>query len=423
MKKTICMLLITTLLLSGCGSLDTMPKPPAMTSRPTAEPTETPPAATEAPASVTAAASAHGTLIRMEHGSTEAYDPENHSVRILSMEWDTVRVDNAEYPEAADKITETLAEMEDAWYTGSGSSGADICGYNNLLSAAEDDYGVAREYGGDIREYSAVWDVSVLRADEKVCAFLVREYYYLGGAHGSFLDQALCFDTTSGERLSLDALSDDPETLKTTLVNEMVKLAETDEGGYYTEHLDFVEKENYQETFRQLLRDGSWFAGSDAFWIFSDLYELAPYASGITEFGIPYDSLNLRCAPAPSEQTSGTLRLEELDAAADGSLEIVDRVQVHENGLSCLLICDGRIEDLTVETGIYMENGFVPENQLYYCEYLQNSALQLELAFAGDLPDTMIRYRDTGGTEEQFISMSGLDGSLILTDNIPLAGE
>ncbi|MCR5090561.1 MAG: RsiV family protein [Oscillospiraceae bacterium] len=423
MNKITCILLISALLLSGCGTLESMPTPPAVTVRPTADAAETAAPETEIQAAVTAAAPAHGVLIRMEHGSTEAYDPENHSTRILSMEWDTVRVDNPGYPEAADRINEALAAMEDAWYTGNSSSGADICGYNNLLSAAEDDYGVTREYGGEIREYSAAWDVSVLRADERVCVFLVREYYYLGGAHGSFLDQALCFDTTSGERLSLDGLSENPEALKATLVNEMLKLAEADEGGYYTEHLSFVEKEDYAEAFRQLLRDGSWFAGNDAFWIFSDLYELAPYASGITEFGIPYDSLNLRYAPLPAEQVSGSLRLEELGTAAVGSTEIVDRVCVHENGLTCLLICEGRVEDLTVETGIYMENGFVPENQLYYCDYLQNSALQLELAFAGDLPDTMVRYRDAGGAKEQFISMSGLDGSLILTDNVPLAGE
>ena len=60
---------------------------------------------------------------------------------------------------------------------------------------------------------------------------------------------------------------------------------------------------------------------------------------------------------------------------------------------------------------------FVPQVQLFHCGSLRDCALQLALLFPGDLPNTMLRYRDGAGEHEYLITLSGEDGSILLVGN------
>ena len=73
------------------------------------------------------------------------------------------------------------------------------------------------------------------------------------------------------------------------------------------------------------------------------------------------------------------------------------------------------LEVSTCSTGY--DNRFYPDRELYYCGRIKNAAIQMALLMQGDLPDTMIRYRDGNGEHELLISLSGEDGSYLLTEN------
>ena len=120
--------LLAALMLSGCGLLDNIPKPPKVTpptAQTAADPAEEAGEAESAAAEILlqpeAAAPACGTLVHVERTEKTASDPAEGKTLILSYAWDSVRVDSVQHPEAAALITEELATLQDVWYTGSGS--------------------------------------------------------------------------------------------------------------------------------------------------------------------------------------------------------------------------------------------------------------------------------------------------------------
>ena len=52
-----------------------------------------------------------------------------------------------------------------------------------------------------------------------------------------YVDRAYCFDTRTGERITLDMLTPDSEALKSFLKGYMLSLYEADEGAYYSERI------------------------------------------------------------------------------------------------------------------------------------------------------------------------------------------
>ena len=429
-------LLCGALLLTGCGASGK-----TAAGQPAAAPAETPmPAADQTAAGVSAEQQAevnpvetaasmpaevavpeHGMLVHISRLSKEAYDPEGGSTRILTFEWDNVRVDSDANPQAAQRMTEELARLQDIWYTGSGSEEGDLYGYNAMLAAAEDNYAISKEYEDIPPELIATRFVTVLRADEDICAFAVDTYSYLGGVHGGYASEAICFDARTGERLRLENLRSNSEGLRERLVSEMLRLVREDRDGYYTGHLTLTAPENYETAFRALLRDGAWYPGEDAFHLFSDLYELGDYASGITDFSIPYenltDVLDSRWFPKPVTGTAG-VEMIELPEIQEGRVDIVDQVVIGDGGETGLLVFYGEARDVSLWTAyLGTEFHFYPDQELFFCDRLSECALQMALLLPGDLPNTMLRYRDSEGEYEYLIGLSGEDGRLILIEN------
>ena len=434
MKKTVCLLLAMAFLLTGCGSLrksQQTPEPtptPVVTPEPTmpAEPVqqEEPAAADEAsaeeepeaeaeelvlspigPGGITPyeAESERGLMIHLERTTREAFDPQAGSERILTFAWDSVQVQSDLYPDAASKITETMAGLEDAWYTGS-DSGEDAYafGYSSMLGAAEDNYNMAQQGQGMAAEFSSTRYVTVLRADSEICVFLVNYYVY---------------DTKTGERLTLADLSADESGLKAKLLSEMNALADENKDGYFTDRM--FEDVDRSTAFPALIREGSWYPAAEGFVIFSDIYELGPYAAGITEFAIPYenlaDVLDARWIPQPATLTAEVEPLS-MDMVPEGSLDIADRVIVGEGGEPWLLFCQGEAKDFSIWTGSFSES-FFPEGEVFFCGSLKDAALQVAVEFPGDLPTTMLRYTDLDGMHEYLIELSGENGNVVLVEN------
>ncbi len=419
-RLTLVCLLCCAMLLTGCGTASA----PAETPRPTTEQQADLPAVesgSEMRAEVTVPD--HGMLIHMERMSKEAFDPETGTNRILTFAWDNVRVDSELAPEAAQRMTEEMAALQDLWYTGSGAGEGNIYGYDAMLAAAEDNYAISREYDGIPSELTSTRYVTVLRADDEICVFLVSTYDYLGGAHGGYAEEAVCFDAGTGERLHLENLSADPEAFRERLVSEMLRLVQEDRDGYYAGQLSLTAPEDYETAFRALLRDGAWYPGEDAFHLTSGLYELGDYASGLTDFSIPYERLegllDARWFPLAVSGTADVAMIE-MPEIREGSLNIVDQVVIGDGGETGLIVFSGDARDVSIWTAYPgADSHFYADRELFFCGRFCDCALQMALLFPGDLPDTMLRYRDLRGEHEYMIGLSGEDGRIILTENPP----
>ena len=419
-KRTICLILAAfMLILCGCSAFQDIPQPPQVT--PYIAPVETPDTDLIETPEEASPIPGYNWLVQFCRNSREAMDPENGTEKILDFWWDSVRVESPTAREAAVKMTETLGTMEDVWYTGSGENAFDSYGYDAMLVEAEDMYGLRKEYGGDPAELSSTRELTCFRADDEIVVFLVNHYIYLGGAHGDYKTEGICFDAKTGERLHLEDLSSDGAAFRTRVLEEMLRLVDEDADGYYSERLMLPEGESREDAFGALLRDGAWYPAEDGLLLFSDTYELASYAAGIVEFLIPYerlsDCLDARWLPTAPTGTANFSVLPLTDQA-EGGVEIVDRLIIgnDDSGESCLLVCEGSATDLSIDS-VYFVDRFYSGRQMWYCGSFRNAALQMVILFPGDLPNCMLRYRDAQGEHELLIGQSGYDGSILLTEN------
>ena len=279
-------------------------------------------------------------LIHIERTRKDAMDPAEGRTRILEYAWDNVRVESVQHPEAAAVITEDMAVRQDVWYTGTGETNSDSYGYNAMLEAAEDSFTIAREYDTVSEECSAERYVTVIRADETVCAFLVSTATDLGVGPKKTVFELLCYDPGTGTLLFSDRAAEDPGQLYTAV---------------------------------------------DSRWAES-------IASG-----------------------EAAVTIRTMDELQEDSIEIVDQVVIGDGGEAYLLAFSGTALDVQI-CSVTFTDRFTVEQQLFCCGELSNCALQLALLFPGDLPNTMLRYRDSAGEHEYLVTLSGEDGHIFLSE-------
>lgn len=449
MKKLVAVLLMLSMAIALCGcaeSLQQIEIPPF----PVVTPTEAPaaaeadqpvstaePAASQDAESATPEQTEQTAPVEEENGKTilvgkktissSDYDPAEHLELILSFSYDQMRVSCEELPEVCSRINETLATIEEAFYTGN-DYGMDLqfMGYNGMLELAEDNYAYVKEYQveGLSLEFSDNLTAKVTRADSSVLSIVYSDTCYAGGAHGSYGIFAYSFDMQTGEILSLDKLSADPAAMKDALVQIMLSIAEEDQDGYYSEKIsdDFLPAGGREEAFRALLREGAWHFDREGMVIDSSLYELGPYAVGITEFHIPYSRLESVVdgrwlSPAENRSGKGKLEALALDELEGGDAEIIDMLSINEDGEKLCILADGRIYDVSVTTVYYVDR-FYEDTQLWYASTMADCALQLQVVIPDGLPNLLITYYTADGVRHgKLLSQSGADGSFLLVDD------
>lgn len=365
--------------------------------------------------------------ILVTNGKTEMtnVDPAEGEELILTFSYEMPRVDVENEPEVTERINESLAMVEETFYTGDsyGEEGRYI-GYSAMLGAAEDNFTYVRDNNavGMPLEFSDVLSARVTRAGNTVLSVIYTENCYMGGAHGSYNSVAYNYDVTTGELMTLDKLSEDPEALSDFLVARMLALAEQDEEGYYSDAIfeDMLPEGGMLVAFRELIREGSWYFDTDGLVIFSDVEELGPYAAGSVEYHIPYSELegNIdgRWLPGP-RHGKGRLDVVELGEIEGGEKEIVDLLTINQDGQDLCIVFDGRVYDVAVSS-VYYAGQFIDDVQFWYASSLCDCALQLKVVVPEGLPNLRISYTTADGIRHgKLLSQSGADGSFMLVDD------
>ena len=426
MKRILALLMLAvfTFGLCGCEKISSIDLPPLPTVTPEVTEAVEPSASPEAePAAQTETQSAHGLIVSIKRSTKQAYDPQDGSKLILTFSYDTPTVYIEGGEAAADAINEQTALMEDAFYTGNGYG----TGYNDMLTMAEDNYNYIISNGieGGMLELANSRTVSVERMDGQVLSLLYNDYTFTGGAHGFYGDTGCSFDVETGRLLSLEDLSSDYETLASFLTDTMVNAVEND--SELAQRIDlglFEEGTGYAEILAPLLRQGSWYFDSQGLVIFSSLYEISSYAAGPIFFHIPYAELqghiDDRWLPEVI-QGSGSLELAAGGEMLPDSTPIIDKLDVDNEGESLYLIVRGSVKNLRIVRGEYV-NSFYVTQELWNCGSMDNCALQLRCLIPEGMPNLRISYDDAEGSHSYYLSHSGLDGSVILTDTVEAVG-
>lgn len=440
MKKITALILVLTLALAlcGCANLENLknvdiPPLPEATEEPTPEPEATPVPTEEIDTSDSTAQSTvpNHVIVSIENHSEEHYDPQYGTTCILTFSYDTLEVYIEGRDDATQAVNEYLATLDDTYYTGNSYDDTEDdseqpSGMSGYLEQATDNYVYAVQNGlTDLPlEFSCLRTTSVGRLDDQVISLLYNTNTYTGGAHGSYVNRGYVFDSETGEVVTLDTLSEGHEDFKTFAANYMLQLYQQDEDSYYSERVatDMLTTD-VNSAITAVLRDGSWLFNDEGMYIFSDLYELGPYAAGLTEFLIPYSELEgqiddkwLPQSHVDSE-TDGSIELKAQSDVADGSIEIIDKVVVDEDQTQLCLVADGTIYDVLLSEVGYNGSSFYESSELWAASYMSDCALQLVTQIPEGMPNLRISYKNAAGEETSLLlSQSGEDGGYILVN-------
>ncbi len=284
---------------------------------------------------------------------------------IKSVTYDT-KIDNfggrTDILEITDNGHDKLKKAVDEWFEKYRSDFEAQCA--EFESDAEEAKKMAEEDGGDddsefySPQYSLDYSVMVSRADESMFSLALSEYSFMGGAHGGTYVHGVNFDTKTGELIDNTEFDDTADSVKEYILKDI------DDSGKEAEDMLFPE---YKDTIDSMFSDGMkngafWFDGRGMIYAFQQ-YDIAPYASGILMFDIPYKEMK----GFPEKYVS------------DGSFYTVD---IPTNGFTKYIDLDGKEEKVYLEIDTEEDSYYstfklhVGDRQLdfgedegyYYCE-------------------------------------------------------
>lgn len=437
MKKLICLILCLSMLfaLSACAELDAIRNaelPPLPT--PEAKTTDIPAPAdneegddvareTPIPEITADAENATGAelgdrVIIYTKKTTELSDaPDGHLILDFSYVTPTVRID--ERPEAAKAINEQLVLFDEAYISGSGAEG----GKNHLLEEALDNYSYVHDTGAELNTlFTSARTVKNLRADGSVVSFRYWTSVYTGGKGGKHSYVGCNYSTQTGEKITLDMLSSDYETLKSALGDRIIFVARQDDALYSEIAKNDVDADS---ALKALVRDGSWYFSGEGMVFFPEFGELLPEESAFPMFTIPYDLLvgviDEKYLPAAREGTA-ELEILPLDEVEDGTVWSIDRLAISE-GDEMYLKVSGTAYDVTISNCYHVDDPeaderFYESDRHWYASFMTDCALQIRTEIPDGLPDLMIVYSDADHVEHRlFLSENGDDGHVELVDD------
>ncbi len=429
MKKCVSLMLVLIIAvgLCGCGSVAgiELPPLPQVTDTPVVT---APPAVMQEPTEPpvqSAEVAEQQVMVSIKNTTKKEYDPENSIKLILTFAYDTPTVFIDGNQEASNAINEYCARLEDLYYTGENYSEGAGTGFNNFLTLAQDNYTYVVQEGieGANLEMVSSLKVSVPRIDDQVLTILYNDYSYTGGAHGFYWDRGYCFDTVTGDILTLETIAQDQDKLRAALKDYMVNTVQNDVETAERIDLGLFEDGDYASGLEKLIRDGSWYFSDDGIVIFSDLYEISSYAAGSVSFCIPYEQLTgiIDDRFIPEKNTAdGKVTVMSGSDIQTGNTPIIDKVTVTKEGEQVFFRAEGEVRKVCL-TQVEYSDAFYETQQLWYCSMMNDHALQVQTDIPDGMPTLKLSYATRDGAHSFYLTQSDKDGSLILLENEAIA--
>jgi len=155
----------------------------------------------------------------------------------------------------------------------------DILNFKNRLQAESEEYlQSARSEGWELRKYTATTYYIVHYQKDDLLSLSIFYYSYTLGAHGHTLQRAYNFNLENGKEILLgDILKEKKDDVG--MINQEIKRQMA---------LNPQEYFSKWSVFQSISEEQPFYLIEDGIVIYFGLYEIAPYASGIRYFKIPY---------------------------------------------------------------------------------------------------------------------------------------
>jgi len=154
---------------------------------------------------------------------------------------------------------------------------------HDLLKMAIEEYEYAVAYGFPVRPFEALMTYEITYNQDCTVSLYMDRYEYTGGAHGLTVRRSNTWSLPYGRRITLRQMFPELPDYKESLITYInSKIARQIAGGenYYFE--------DYEKNVRENFDTNSFYLTKDGVVIYFQQYEIAPYASGIPSFLIPY---------------------------------------------------------------------------------------------------------------------------------------
>lgn len=150
---------------------------------------------------------------------------------------------------------------------------------NELFQLAVEQYKADLENGFPLRVFDAVLVYKIPCCDSCIISVYLDQYEFTGGAHGATVRESQTWNLQKCGMMKLRQLIRCPGGMKAHLIKAVKEQIKRDPANYFEHYADLV-SENFDEN--------SFYCTPEAVVIYYQQYDIAPYASGIREFFLPY---------------------------------------------------------------------------------------------------------------------------------------
>lgn len=133
--------------------------------------------------------------------------------------------------------------------------------------------------GFPIRAYEAIQVFKVAYQKDCIVSLYSDQYQYTGGAHGNTTRSSETWNLETCRQLSLNRLVFCPPDMKTFILAEVEAQIKIEPELYF---------EDYPALIRETFNRNQFYCTREGLVVYYQQYDIAPYASGIREFLIPY---------------------------------------------------------------------------------------------------------------------------------------
>ncbi len=157
---------------------------------------------------------------------------------------------------------------------------------HSLFKTAVEEYDHSIKNGYPVRVFEALENFNITFNQDCTLSLYSERYEYTGGAHGNTVRSSDTWDLQTSRRVTLDEIVPCGRNyIIDIIINDIQAQMSSNDGWYFDDYADNVE---------QYFNPDSFYLTPDGVVIYFQQYEIAPYASGIPEFTLPYSYAVLR---------------------------------------------------------------------------------------------------------------------------------
>lgn len=175
---------------------------------------------------------------------------------------------------------------------------------DSIEKMAIEDGELNKKTGYDVRQYNVTSQYDITYIEGNILSVVLTIYQYTGGAHGSSNKIAYNFDLNTGNYGVLNDFFGNNLSYRSIILDKIKSEMIKEPGKYFSDSIKNLNGIPYNQNF---------YMDKDGVIVYFGEYEIAPYASGIPEFKIPYSALpkglnkNVKIIDSPLEITNETL--------------------------------------------------------------------------------------------------------------------